>query len=57
MILCRFISKNSKITLRNSGAELIEQTRNKKSLPSIIKDADGRQIEGDKSMANAFARY
>ena len=41
-----------------SGINLaLEQTRNKKSLPSIIKDADGRQIEGDKSMANAFARY
>ena len=35
----------------------LEQTKNKKSLPSIIKGTDGKPIEGDKNIANAFAKY
>lgn len=41
-----------------SGINLaLEQTRHKKSLPSIVKDTDGKQIEGNKNVANAFAKY
>ena len=37
--------------------EALEQTRHKKSLPSIIKGVDGKPIEGDQNIANAFAKY
>ena len=41
-----------------SGINLaLEQTRHKKSLPSTVKDTDGKQIEGNKNVANAFAKY
>ena len=35
----------------------LEQSRRKNSIPSTIKDADGKVIEGDQNIANAFAKY
>ena len=35
----------------------LEQTRRKKSIPSTIKDVDGKPVEGDQNIANAFAKY
>ena len=35
----------------------LEQTRHKKSIPTTIKGTDGKPIEGDKNIANAFAKY
>ncbi len=35
----------------------LEQTRRKKALPTIVKDVDGKPIEGDQKIANVFANY
>ncbi len=35
----------------------LEKTKNKKSLPTVVKDINGNLIEGDQKIANAFAKY
>ena len=37
--------------------QALEQTRYKKSLPNKIKDVNGKPVEGDQNIANAFAKY
>ena len=49
--------KNDSKRLWNGINIALEQTRHKKSLPSTIKDTDGKLIEGNKNVANAFPRY
>ena len=49
-------NKNSKKMWSGINTAL-EKTKYKKSLPSVIKDADGKDIEGDKNIAEAFAKY
>ncbi len=35
----------------------LDQTRHKKALPTVVKDIDGKPLEGDQIIANAFAKY
>ena len=50
--------KNNSKKLWDGINKALEQTKHKKSLPSVIKDVDGTTpIEGDKKIADAFAKY
>ena len=49
--------KNNSRKLWDGINSALEQTRYNKSLPTIIKGVDGKPIEGDQNIANAFAKY